>query len=73
MQALVAPAPIPEIDPTNANIWHPRNPAEKPFVKELYIKIGVFNIIIKSKKAKFTIKTFDGVRRDLALKIIYIK
>lgn len=67
MQAFVMPAPIPESDPIKANIWHPKNPVAYPRLNELYIKMGVFVIIIKSQIARFTTNTFDGVRNDFAL------
>lgn len=68
MQAFVIPAPIPEREPTNANIWHPTCPAANPRLKELYINIGAFAIMIKSQNAKFTMNIFDGVCKVLALK-----
>lgn len=65
--AFVMPPPIPDKDPTNAKTWHQNFPNANPRWKELYMKIGVLHIIIKSHIAKFRTKIFDGVRRDLAL------
>lgn len=63
-------APIPETLPSAAYMLHP---SSKPTIlskHEFARNIGISNIMIKSKIAKFTMSTFEGVRRDLDLEIM---
>lgn len=63
----MAPAPIPLIDPHNANIWHCKWPGYL-LSMELFMSIGNTNTIEKSQNAKFSTNKLDGVRNDFDLK-----
>lgn len=62
------PDPMPAIEPSRPNTSQPNSHPTGRWKKELVMSIGMLSIIVRSKSAKFTINTFDGVRKLLALK-----